>query len=179
MKSTQLPPPQSQDASPRCAMLAVLMAALYGGSAIGGIGLSVIFRFPQDPVGGNPPWYYIRSDLLYGVAMAIGLLIAVAIGLSVRTRCPMYGNALIWMSILWNGPFVWKAIVILSRTSNVFDPARATTSWATFNEYVRDPRIWGGQAVVLSLGAVLAYVLQRGLLRNSYAGKQDEAATGR
>ena len=115
------------------------------------------FLLLEDCPGNNPPWYFIRQDALAGACSFGALVICLLVAVLARNRYPVYANMLAWMSVLWSGGSSWTAIVILWKTQHLMDPALATTRWTSFETYLYDPDILGGQLVayLLVLGIVM------------------------
>lgn len=140
--------------------LSVPMLVFFGLFLAAGFGgLSLAERFwTHGASWDNPPWYFIGqdlvSDLAYSVALAACLIVAFAF------RRLYQGASSRWaafMAVLWTGPHAADAVVILLHTSHVWDPARATTTWRSFHDFIGDPVRHIALASVLV--AVLVYTI--------------------
>jgi hypothetical protein len=99
----------------------------------------------------NPPWYFIRQDAIMGLSfLPLFLTCAAAIFLAMRRKFTQTARTLLGMGFFVFYP-VWKLLVIYVKCDDLFDPAKARTSWTTFDSYMHDPWNWGWLAVVFFL----------------------------
>jgi hypothetical protein len=127
--------------------LPFISVVTYSISSYVGLRLSRDFRF--GPPGDERPWYFLRTDFLAGASLAVGMAICLVIAFLARKRYPANARVLAWMSILWSGGSAWRAAVIWMGSHALMNPTLATTRWASFEAYFRDPVIWAGQIAVL------------------------------
>ena len=96
---------------------------------------------------------FLQRDLYVGMPHLVCLLLCVGIGaLPYRSHRP-YGSILIWATLIWSGPAIWRAAVVLMNIQG--GPSSiSSTRWEDFGPYLADPLIHGGEAVLL-IGALL------------------------
>jgi len=140
---------QERDAS-LSKLAAVIFVLLY--AAAGWLGLELYDPPLHEPFD-NPPWYFIRQDAVRGlVFLPLVLVLVAAIFVALRKHYPQTARNL--FAVGWFAFYpVWELLVIYLKTENLFDRARATTSWATHDSYLYDPWRWGW--AVLALAAFL------------------------
>ena len=148
------------------ALLLLVMIALLVASGTASIYFGESLRFPDDYPGADPPWYFIRRDLINGLCHAVGLaltLIVLLPFLFVRPGWPrsMWAGMALWIAVLSHSAPIWTATLIYFRTTHPMTPAIAISDWATFHEYNRDWTRWVGLIVGLLAGLLLARSLTR------------------
>jgi hypothetical protein len=85
--------------------------------------------------GGDPPWYFIGRDLVDATFAVPGLLVMVAFSsLTFRRLGPDVWKALGMLSIFLLHPIL-LGVNILLHTRDAWDPARATSEWASYEMY--------------------------------------------
>ena len=136
----------------RGSWLLLVFLALYGAalktSLVWGQRLAV-----HDRPGVDPPWYFIRTAFAQGACLTIVGFAGVLLGAATLRRYPIWAPMIIGNSVIWCGGAAWKAMVILFRTSHMFDPEGAATSWPSFTAYMADGPIRIGSIVAPVLGA--------------------------
>lgn len=98
----------------------------------------------------NPPWYFIRQDAVMGLCF-LPLFIAgtSAVFVAMRKGLPQTAKTLWGVGAFALQP-VWQLLLIYLRTEELFDRAKASTSWPTFDSYLYDPWKWGWLVIVLT-----------------------------
>lgn len=113
--------------------------------------LAATYRFPSDAPGDEPPWYFIRQDAIDGVCYLLYFLSCLAVGVWASRKKIAGGMDLVLFSLIWSASHIWTLFLILLRSDDIFDPARARTSWPTFASYHGDPLQWGWILILLAL----------------------------
>lgn len=110
-------------------------------------------------IGKDPPWYFIHQDFAEGVSSTIALLIAWTLALIFWRRFPLYTPMCIWMPWMSLAGKIAKAVIIYRECPGLLDGGAATTSWQTFDSYLKSPDISYYEATVRWTGGGLALVL--------------------
>ena len=114
---------------------------------------------PSQGPGSAPPFYFLRIGYIDGICRGVTLLVVMMISGVFWKRYPHYAGMGLWMGVLWLGGGIIKSIVIAFNTTNIFSPM-AETSWATFDDYFRDPLIQASPWVGILLGLAIAYMIR-------------------
>lgn len=90
-------------------------------------------------VGENPPFYFIRRDFVHGISAGAALFLVLLLAAS--TWRVIRDDSAIVVLIAWIGsaPSIVDACIIFFRCNNLLDAQRATSGWATLDEYLNDP----------------------------------------
>jgi hypothetical protein len=99
----------------------------------------------------SPPWYFIGQDLILGLLFLVALAASLLIAVAVRRRYPAGSHLAAFMALLWMGYPAARGLVVLARTDSIWDPARASSQWQTFDQYFADPARWIAMAVAFGL----------------------------
>jgi hypothetical protein len=94
---------------------------------------------------GSPPWHFIGSDLVEAVVDLVHLafVLTVSVCCAWIPACSRFAWMAAWQVVLFDATDVLWGGIILGRTRNIWDASRATTDWATFDQYLHDPlRMW-------------------------------------
>jgi hypothetical protein len=86
------------------------------------------------------------------------LTIGLIAGLKYKIKA---GIALVAFSWLWASYSIWRFIVIVFKTKNVFDLSTGTTAWKTFDAYLYDPVTRLGQVAMLILAGIFLRVAMK------------------
>lgn len=97
--------------------------------------------------GDDPPWYFLRRDFIYGACAAVGLLATLLLAAVTWRRNPDFSCMIVACNLAFLIPPVVKLCVILLRTEHLFDAARATSEWPTFDSYLHD---WSRRGAVIA-----------------------------
>ena len=143
---------------------AVVIAGQYAGFYYG----TKAFVPSQGP-GSAPPFNFIRIAYIDGICRGVSLLIVAIISSVFWRRYPQYAGMGLWMGVLWLGGGIIKSIVIAFNTTNILSPM-AETTWATFDDYIRDPMIRASSWIGILSGLAIAFIIRP---RNSQQGVSD------
>lgn len=113
--------------------------------------------------GDDPPFYYLQEDMIKGLTLIIPFFLALALAGAFFRRSPVYAIILALQSLLFYLPSIVTAAFIACHTSYLYDPARATSAWPTFSDYLADPWFWviqGGCITFALLMALVPHVLK-------------------
>lgn len=132
--------------------------ALYGLAGAAELYTSQYFSVPAQGPGIDPPFYFIRNDLVKGTCLAITGSISLLLGLCYWKKHPLYARMAVWMSILFSGGASVKSFVILIKTNNLFSPSSSKSSWLTFEEYTHDPSLWIAQFAPMIFACIIAFL---------------------
>jgi len=129
--------------------------ALYAGALAAGSLLYPLF-WTSTRMGDTVPWYFIGRTFIDGMCALVGLVLVLTLGAlsSRRWGAPIWGN-LVPASIFLSWP-VGQGMNVLLHTSHIWSRARATSQWASFDEYLWSDSI----AAVISL-VIVSIVIAR------------------
>jgi hypothetical protein len=96
------------------------------------------WMFEHSP-GNDPPWYFIGQDLVSGWGQMGGLVLCIGLALLRRRRDPVGSWMALWMSCLWMGHPSAQAAYVMVRSRYLWSPERASTVWASYDQYSEDP----------------------------------------
>ena len=105
------------------------------------------FRFGP---GNSPPWYFIGNDLvdaLWSLPCAVAL-IAFSF-LAARKLGPIVWGALGVSLVSFSRP-ICEGVNILLHTRHVWDPARATSTWMSFDNYLQSQYVASTVSLVVT-----------------------------
>lgn len=107
---------------------------------------------------GGTPWAEIQHAFNQGIGAAIGFaLVGVLVAVTWK-RYFTFSHMALWMAVLFNGGYVIQALVISRHCQNLFNPALATSSWQTVNEFFGDSWITTGAMLTASMIAVMIMI---------------------
>lgn len=163
-------------------ILSVPMFAFFGLMVTAGFaGQSLSEHFwTHDASWDKPPWYFIGQQLVSGLAYFVALAASLFVAFVFRRQ--YQGASSRWaafMAFIWMGPHAADAVVILLRTSRVWDPARATTTWRTFDDFNADPARYIVFASVLAAAIVFAKVIRDRRAKSRAGGASQDKAEER
>ena len=125
--------------------------------------------FSQREVGGSVPWYFIGQDLIDVLWSSSCSLAAIAICLAAASRI----GAAVWVALSMEcldvAQSICEGVNISLHTSQVWDPARAASTWLSFDSYVQSRSIAGIGAYGVALPLVLLCFLR--FARDAKAGR--------
>ena len=118
---------------------------------------SILAAPVKDSPGANPPWYFIRRDAIGGACSLVALAICLVLAVLAWKRYALYAPLLAAFSLTSFGGRAWQFLAISLYTHHRNQQDRTTARWPTFDSYLHDPLIVGGEllAYVLGLGIVI------------------------
>jgi len=103
--------------------------------------ISRALGFPPTVPSADPPWYFIRSDFVEGVAASAGLVALLVAAFAVWPLSRMYAWMLVWMNLMFHGGRLMQSAIIYLRCPHFLSPTHAVSAWPTFDDYLSDPVI--------------------------------------
>ena len=90
-------------------------------------------------VGENPPFYFIRRDFVHGISAGVAVFVMLVLAASTWRVNRQDSVIVVFMAWIWCAPSIVEACIICFRCKNLLDAQRATSGWATLDEYLNDP----------------------------------------
>jgi len=100
---------------------------------------------------------FLRRDLSVGIPHLVCLVIGLILGLAMLRSHRPFAGILLWGTLLWSGPSVWRAAVIQTYNEGTLHDPRVK-HWENFGDYLVDPIFKGGETGILVLAFLLAIV---------------------
>jgi hypothetical protein len=139
--------------------------AIYAGALEAGFLVYPHF-WTSTRMGDAVPWYFIGHTFIDGICAFVGLVVVLVLGALSSRRW----GAAIWGSLFPAGIFlsspVGQGINVLLHTNSIWSQTRATSRWASFDEYLWSSNI----ACVASLVIVFIVIARVRYLWRSGAG---------
>lgn len=122
------------------------------------------YFYPYLHPGVNPPWYFIIESWTNGLCMIGYFVMCLLLGLMAERRGNTKGRVLVVFSFIWASSAICNFILILCKTSQIFDEQHRTSQWATFAQYSSDPLRWLWLAVV-TVVLIIALMMKKGKVK--------------